>query len=96
MIRSLFRATLVALLTIASLAVVHTATPASADTFEVTDPSDPAVITPNTLRWAIQEANNDTNPHTIDIEPGLDRCCSNDSKKFYPLMRCIITSEMIR
>jgi hypothetical protein len=72
MIRSLFRATLVALLTIASLAVVHTATPASADTFEVTDPSDPAVITPNTLRWAIQEANNDPNPPTIEIEPGLD------------------------
>jgi hypothetical protein len=72
MVRSLFRTALVALLATAVLAIAPSAPPAASDTFEVTDPSDPAVITPNTLRWAIQEANNDPNPPTIDIAPGLD------------------------
>lgn len=85
MIRTLLRTTLVAVLLTTLLGVVHSASPASADIFTVSDPSDGAVIAPNTLRWAIQEANNDPNPPTIDIQPGLaiDLTCAGGGELAY-------------
>ncbi|MDZ7732543.1 MAG: hypothetical protein U5R31_04990 [Acidimicrobiia bacterium] len=64
-------AALVAALVAGVLALAAPSTPAGASTFEVTDPSDSAV-TPNTLRWAIDQASGDPTPPVIDIAAGLE------------------------
>jgi hypothetical protein len=68
--RLLGRSALVAALAAAAFAV---GSPGQADaaTYEVTDASDNAA-TPNTLRWAIAQANADAAPPTIEIAPGLE------------------------
>lgn len=71
LVRPLFRSALVAVVVAVSVAVAHPVPSASADTFTVTDPADD-VLTPNTLRWAIDQANSDAGPAVIEIAAGLE------------------------
>jgi hypothetical protein len=84
MIRTLFRSALVALLVATGFAVAQPHVPAGAATFTVTDTADD-VLTPNTLRWAIEQANNDAGAPVIEIASGLaiDLTCAGGGTLVY-------------